>query len=69
LTKEILDQLQRMLQKTLAIQSMDISPYQKNEAIRMMKNSLDFVIEQTSPVMIDKLVYQEFKKRRMGSLE
>lgn len=48
---------------------MDISPYQKNEAIRMMKNSLDFVIEQTSPVMIDKLVYQEFKKRRMGSLE
>ena len=56
--------LQRMMQKTVAVQEMNISQAKKDEIKRIMNNALDFVIEQTEQTTINRLVYDEVKKKK-----
>ena len=57
-----------MIQKTVKIQQMDVSKQNKDSAIRIMGESLDMVIEQTSLRKINQIVMQEFRKKRRDSL-
>jgi len=62
---EILETLQSMLQKVIAIQSLDIPQIHKDNAKKIMNESLDFVNRESSPQRINQLTYEEFKKRRV----
>lgn len=53
----------------MRIQTMDVSQLQKDESIRILSNTLDYINEQTSQTTIDKLVYEEFKKKKVAKLQ
>ena len=58
-----------MLENVMRIQTMDVSQLQKDESIRILSNTLDYINEQTSQTTIDKLVYEEFKKKKVAKLQ
>ena len=59
---EISQILESMLQKTVQIQEMNVPQQNKDMAKNIMKQSLDMVLEQTSPRKIIQITLQELRK-------
>ena len=61
---EIYQTLRSMLEKTAKSQCMNISQQNKDMIRNVMNQSLDMVLEQTSPRKINQIVVNEFRKNR-----
>lgn len=63
--KEILETLERILAKAMIINSREgYSKQKQDEAQRILAHSIKIVTEATSEQTINRLVIQEFKKRK-----
>lgn len=60
---DIYQTLGSMLQKTITIQDMDLPAQTKDNARNIMNQSLNMVIEQTSPRKINQIVLNELRKK------
>jgi len=60
---DIIQTLKSMLEKTIAIQDMDLPTQTKDNTRNIMNQSLNMVIEQTSPRKINQIVLQELRKK------
>lgn len=67
--KEVYDKLTDLMNKTIQIQDMDLPQSKKDEAIRLMGKTLDFVEKETSETRINQLVMEELRKNRLEKMK
>jgi len=66
---EIMDGLNRMLQTAIKVDVGDYPEKLKEDVRKIFRDALSFAVDELDPQKINRLVYQEMKKKRVAKLE